>query len=123
VVQNKAPPNCLSLPVIVLDTAKFHNSVINKIISKGSTKKGMMEYLDQNINAYEKTLLKAQIFIIIKASSVKGLHITDVVAAEHDHEVLRISVGHCQLNLIEVVLAQGKAHVATNNKDLTTASI
>ena len=48
---------------------------------------------------------------------------TDVAAAEVEMDVLRLPVGHCELNPIELVWENVKHYAAANNKDFTMVEI
>ena len=121
--EKKPIPNCPSRSVIVLDSAKYHNSVVEKIPTKSSTKKAMTDYLDSHNISYDKKRLKAEIFMLIKACNPQITYLTDVVTVEKGHRVLRLPVGHCELNLTDLVWAQVKGYAAANNKDFTMAVI
>ena len=61
--------------------------------------------------------------MLIKARNPQSTYLTDVVAADKDHQVLRLPVGHCELNPIKLVLAQAKGCAAAKNKDFTMVVI
>ena len=61
--------------------------------------------------------------MLIKARNPASQYLTDVFANQHSHAVLRLPVGHCELNPIEVVWAHVKGYAASHNKDFTMAEI
>ena len=121
--RERSIPNLPATSVIVLDNAKYHNSVVEKIPTKSSTKKDMIQYLGSHEIPYDKKLLKAEMFMLIKARNPASQYLTDVFANQHSHAVLRLPVGHCELNPIEVVWAHVKGYAASHNKDFTMAEI
>lgn len=63
------------------------------------------------LSCYRQSL-KAELFRLIKACNPQPQYLTDVVAGEAGHEVLRLPVGHCELNSIELVWAKVKGFAA-----------
>ncbi len=61
--------------------------------------------------------------MLIKARNPASQYLTDVFANQHSHDVLRLPVGHCELNPIELVWAQVKGYAASHNTDFTMAGI
>ncbi|XP_065843440.1 uncharacterized protein [Oscarella lobularis] len=120
---NRLLPNCPPRSVIVLDNAKYQNSVFEKIPTKSSTKKFMMEWRTKRGVVYDSRSLKAELFLTVKAQNAKPTYLTDIKAAEFGFDLIRLPVGHCELNLIELVWAQVKGYAARNNKDCTMAGI
>ena len=116
---NRLLPNCPPRSVIVLDNAKYQNSVFEKIPTKSSTKKFMMEWRTKRGVVYDSRSLKAELFLTVKAQNAKPTYLTDIKAAEFGFDLIRLPVGHCELNLIELVWAQVKGYAARNNKVFT----
>ena len=114
--RERSIPNLPATSVIVLDNAKYHNSVVEKIPTKSSTKKDMIQYLDSHYISYDKKLLKAEMFMLIKARNPASQYLTDVFANQHSHAVLRLPVGHCELNPIELVWAHVKGYAASHQQ-------
>ena len=88
-----------------------------------AAQKDMIQYLDSHEIPYDKKLLKAEMFTLIKARNSASQYLTDVFANQHSLEILRLPVGHCELNPIELVWAQVKGYAASHNKDFTLAGI
>ena len=61
--------------------------------------------------------------MLIKATNPASQYLTDVFANQHSHNVLRLPVGHCELDPIELIWAQVKGYVTSHNKDFTMAGI
>ena len=61
--------------------------------------------------------------MLIKARNPASQYLTDVFASQHSRDVLRLPVGLCELNPIELVWAQVKGYAASHNKDFTMAGI
>ena len=95
----------------MLDNAKYHNETVEKIPTKSSTKQATIQYLAAHDMAYKKKMLKAELFLLIKASNPTKLYLsrlTDILATKHSYDVLRLPVGHCEPNPIELIWAQVK---------------
>ncbi|XP_062502992.1 uncharacterized protein LOC134179964 [Corticium candelabrum] len=121
--QKQLLPHCPPKSVIVLDNAKYHNGVVEKVPTKSSTKKDIMAYLDKHSITYHKQRLKSELFMLLKATNPQTKYLTDVLSNDAGHDVLRLPVGHCELNPLELVWAQVKGYAADHNKDFTMRAI
>ena len=70
---------------------------------------------------FAATDLKADLMAKISASHIKTVYLTDIhVEAEaQGHEVVRLPVGHCELNPIELAWANVKEYIRKHNKQFT----
>ena len=66
---------------------------------------------------------KSNLFDIIRQMQPDKKCKTDVAAGEVEMDVLRLPVGHCELNPIELVWANVKHYAAANNRDFTMVEI
>ena len=121
--QKQLLPHCPPKSVIVLDNAKYHNGVVEKVPTKSSTKKDIMAYLDKHSITYDKQRLKSELFMLLQATNPQTKYLTDVLSNDAGHDVLRLPVGHCELNPIELVWVQVKGYAADHNKDFTMRAI
>ena len=121
--QKQLLPHCPPKSVIVLDNAKYHNGVVEKVPTKTSAKKDIMAYLDKHSITYDKQRLKSELFMLLKATNPQTKYLTDVLSNDAGHDVLRLPVGHCELNPIELVWAQVKGYATDHNKDFTMRAI
>lgn len=113
------PPQSL----IILDNAKYHNAVVEKVPTKSSTKAVMKEWLDKHNIAYDATDLKRDLFSKISAVNAKTVYRTDEVAHRFGHEVVRLPIAHCEFNPIELAWSVVKRHCRTQNKSFTLKEI
>ena len=95
------PPNS----IIVMDNAKYHNTVVEKIPTMSSLKKVMQTWLDINRVTYESTDLKKDLLKKIQQTNAKTVYKTDPIADKHGHKLLRLPIAHCELNPIELAWA------------------
>lgn len=115
---NKLLPNIPPQSLIILDNAKYHNGVVEKIPTKSSTKKVMKEWLEKHNIPFTQSDLKADLHRKIVAANPKPKYLTDVEASKCGHEVLRLPIAHCELNPIELARAAVKEYVREKNKSL-----
>ena len=103
--------------LIVLDNASYHNIRVADTITPtlSARKRVLQEWLTTQGLAFEPTMTKAQLYDVIKQHKITPRYVTDDVAEENGHFVLRTPVRHCELNPIELIWAQVKGHVARNN--------
>ena len=95
-------PNLSSNSVAVLDITKYHNSVVEKIPAKSSTKMAMLEdgrprHPTRQQNAEGIPLHDDE------SQKCHTLYVTHIIAENHEHVVLRLPVGHCKLYPIMLV--------------------
>ena len=117
--REKLLPNCPPRSVIVLDNAKYHNAVVEKIPTKSSRKQDMLDWLAKHKIRHEKKMLKAELYFLIWATNPVSVYQTDVFAQEKGHCCLRLPVGHCELNPIELAWAQVKGYAARKNTGIS----
>ena len=80
-----------------MDNAKYHNTVVEKVPTKSSTKKVMQTWLERHQIEYERSDLKRDLLRRIQAVNAKTLYKTDKIAKKYGHEVVRLPVAHCEL--------------------------
>ena len=113
--EHKLLPNCPPHSVIVIDNAKYHNAVVEKVPTKTTRKTDMLAWLTRHNVPHDEKMLKAELFTLIKSTNPVPVYQTDVLANKFGFDCLRLPVGHCELNPIEMVWAQVKGHAARNN--------
>ena len=112
-------PRIPSNSIIVMDNAKYHNTVAEKVPTKSSTKKVMQTWLERHQIEYERSDLKRDLLRRIQAVNAKTLYKTDKIAKKYGHEVVRLPVAHCELNPIELAWAVVKDYCRKNNQLFT----
>ena len=95
------PPHFL----IILDNAKYHNTVVEKVPTKSSRKEDMRQWLTRHGIPFNPNDLKRDLLCLIKASNIRTKYKTDVIAEKFGHEVVRLPVARCELNPIEMAWA------------------
>ena len=117
---------CTHIPVgsiIVMDNASYHNTVVEKIPTKSSTKDEMRRWLAKHNIEYDENDLKADLMTkIVKAKPTKMFK-TDAIAENFYHTVLRLPVHHPELNPIELAWSLVKGYVAKHNKSFTLKEV
>ena len=76
----------------------------------------MVLWLAKNNISHDPTMLKAQLYQLVKRNKPAVKYVVDEMAKEHGFEVLRSPIAHCELNPIELIWAQVKGRVARRNK-------
>ncbi|CAC5379118.1 unnamed protein product [Mytilus coruscus] len=109
----KLPPQS----VIVMDNAPYHSHLVpeSRVPNTGSRKPEILAWLDRNNIDYPENAIKAELLEFVKQNKPRPKYVIDELAAEHDHEVLRLPPRHCELNPIEMVWADLKGYVARRN--------
>lgn len=102
--------------IIIMDNATYHSRQIDKMPTQANKKQEIIDWLKRHGENVDDTLLKVQLVNILKSKkSLPKRYITDEIAAECGHWVLRLPPYHCQYNAIELIWAQIKGHAARNN--------
>ena len=91
-------PNIPPHSLIILDNAKYHNTVVEKVPTKSSRKEDMRQWLTRHGIPFNPNDLKRDLLCLIKASNIRTKYKTDVIAEKFGHEVVRLPVAHCELN-------------------------
>ena len=103
--------------LVVLDNASYHNvKTEDTVCPNFSQKKAVLQnYLTQHNIPFSATDTKKVLYEKIKQKKTPVVYKTDKIANLHGHEVIKNPVQHCELNPIELILAQVKGFVAKNN--------
>ena len=111
-------PSLTQPSVIILDNASYHNQTTtdSKCPTSNTRKADMIEWLVNRGIHVDDTLLKPEVYQLVKMNKPKPVYETDVQAGLHGHFVLRTPIRHCELNAIELIWAQVKGYVKANNK-------
>ncbi len=117
------PDNAL----IVLDNALYHNHVLpeNRKPTTAWRVGQIKAWLDEKNIPYDPAMRKPEILEIARRQQIEKLYETDKIAAAENRglEVIRLPIGHCELNPIEKIWAWIKQRVASRNKEQTMASV
>ncbi|XP_045452758.1 uncharacterized protein LOC123661864 [Melitaea cinxia] len=99
--------------VLVIDNAPYHTRKLESLPTSSWRKGQIQEWLKSKNIDFDNKMLKAELIEI--ARHHKKAHercVVDEMAAERRVTILRLPPYHCELNPIELVLAQVKGHVA-----------
>lgn len=109
-------PNIPPRSCIVMDNASYHSMQENKVPTMSSRKDEMKEWLTSNGIAWNTAMIKPQLYELIQMNKPRCTkHVIDELARQHEHYILRLPPYHCELNAIELIWAQVKGEVATQN--------
>ena len=109
--------------VVILDNASYHNKQRDKPPTTQNKKDEIKEWLDKHNITYDSTDIKKTLLEKVKQYRTSPIYLTDEAAHEHGHTVLRLPVGHCELNPIELAWASVKGYVAKHNRDYNLAEV
>jgi len=106
------PPNS----VVVVDNASYHNKQWDLAPTSNSKKADMQGWLTEKGIQYEETLLKPQLYNLIRANKDRFKTFSiDRILAEQGHQVLRLPPYHPDLNPIEMAWSDIKQYVGSKN--------
>lgn len=106
-------PNIPKGSLIIMDNAPYHN-----ILSKHSppsplsSKKKIIEWLEQNNVSCRNDCLKPELVEVVKKKAPEPIYAVDELAADHGHKVLRTPPYHPELQPIETCWGVVKNHIA-----------
>ncbi|KAE9521646.1 hypothetical protein AGLY_017942 [Aphis glycines] len=104
--------------VIVMDNEPYHSMLVNNYQKRNARKAEVQEWLkNQNISFSPlETLAK-------NSRERVNLYELDEIASSMGHEVVRLPPYRCQYNPIELIWAQVKGKVATNNSTFKMVNV
>ena len=117
----KLVPNLPAHSVIVVDNAKYHNSVVERQPTTNTRKADIQAWLQKRNIPFSDGMVKSELLQLVRMNPQRTIYKTDTVAEAAGHSVLRLPIAHCELNPIELVWAQVKGCAARNNKKFTMA--
>lgn len=120
----KLIPNLPEKSVLVIDNAPYHNVQSKKCPTSASTKSNMQEWLRSNRIPFDDSMLKVQLLQLISLHKPRNKeYVIDSLLQQHGHTVLRLPPYHPELNPIELIWAEVKNWVATNNTTFTIEDV
>ena len=84
--------------VIILDNASYHNKHRDKPPTTQNKEGEIQEWLDEHNITYKPTDIKKKLLDKVKQHRPIPIYLTDELANEYGHNILRLPVGHCELN-------------------------
>ncbi|CAG4961088.1 unnamed protein product [Colias eurytheme] len=122
-IKDKLLPNLPAQSIVVMDYASYHTVAVNKAPTMSSTKSEMQEWIVNKGLAYLPTMVKSQLFEIIKEHKEPPLYEVDLLLQDHGHKVVRLPPYHCDLNPIELIWGLLKRRIAEKNVGQEAKSI
>lgn len=101
--------------VIVMDNAKYHSREEKRIPNASSRKEEIMEFLRENDTYYEDSYTKVQLLEVLRTKEFRKSYRIDKIAIENGYRVIKLPPYHCELNPIEMIWSELKAHIRRNN--------
>ncbi len=101
--------------VVILDNATTHSKQYNKPPVQSSNVKIIKNWLDINNIYYNNSANKQELLKIVKENNYYVQHTVDEIILNAGHIPLRLPPYHCELNPIELVMAQLKKIIAKHN--------
>ncbi|XP_045505993.1 uncharacterized protein LOC123703388 [Colias croceus] len=114
-IKDKLLPNLPAQSIVVMDNASYHTVAVNKAPTMSSTKSEMQEWIVNKGLAYLPTMVKSQLFEIIKEHKEPPVYEVDLLLQDHGHKVVRLPPYHCDLNPIELIWSLLKRRIAEKN--------
>ncbi|CAH2097386.1 unnamed protein product [Euphydryas editha] len=122
-LQEKLIPNLPANSLVVMDNAPYHTVKLNKAPTLSSTKAEMQNWIINKGLSYLPTMVKAQLYEIIKEHKEAPIYEADQMLQAHGHRVARLPPYHCELNAIEFMWSLVKRRVASKNVGQETNNI
>ena len=112
-------PNLKTPSVIVMDNASYHSTQLagTKAPISSTLKADMVKWLADHGTDVNPKWTKSKLYELIqsKKEHLSKTYEVDTLLQSYGHEVLRLPPYHCDLNPIELIWADVKRFVATNN--------
>lgn len=120
----KLIPNLPEKSVVVIDNAAYHNVQLDKCPTSNSTKSEMQSWLFSRNVPFSENMIKVQLYELIKHHKPHfKTFVVDELLKQHGHDVLRLPPYHPELNAIELIWADVKNWVASNNVTFKIADV
>ncbi|CAH2087754.1 unnamed protein product [Euphydryas editha] len=114
-LEEKLLPNLPPRSLIVMDNASYHTIAVNKAPTMSSTKDQMQNWIKSKGLTYLPTMVKAQLYEIVKEHKEPIKYEADLMLEKHGHKVVRLPPYHCDLNPIELIWSVLKRRIAVKN--------
>lgn len=110
--------------VIVMDNASYHSRKIEQVPTAKNKKQEIIDWLKEKNIPFLDDMFKRELLNIVKGHRERyEARVIDEMAKAKNKTVLRLPPYHCELNPIELIWAQIKGHVASNNKTFKMAEV
>lgn len=110
--------------IIVMDNASYHSVLADRAPTAASKKVDVQEWLKSKGIPYPPSSLKGELLGIVKEHKPRfKTYVLDEIARERGHRVIRLPPYHCEFNPIELIWAQIKNRVASENREFTLNAV
>ncbi|XP_011410263.1 PREDICTED: uncharacterized protein LOC105316780 [Amphimedon queenslandica] len=117
-------PNIPVNSIIAMDNASYHSRRFEPLPTSSWRKGDMISWLVNKSIPFPAGSTKKALYIIIKQHKSKYLqYAIDEMAKSAGYEVVRLPVGHCELNPIEMARSQVKGYAKTHNTQFTLEAL
>ena len=117
-------PNIPVNSIIAMDNASYHSRRYEPLPTSSWHKGDMISWLANKNIPFPAGSNKKALYIIIKQHKSKYLqYAIDEMAKSAGHKVVRLPVGHCELNPIEMAWAQVKGYAKQHNTQFTLEAL
>lgn len=117
-VREKLVPNLPDSSVVVMDNAPYHSVLAEKVPTKYSIKKDIVEYLQKKGVHCDENMRKEELVTLLAVHKPRDkVFRIDQYISSLGHTVVRLPPYMCDLNPIELVWAQVKNYVRERNCD------
>ncbi|XP_031829397.1 uncharacterized protein LOC116425591 [Nomia melanderi] len=118
-IKEKLLPNIPAKSVIVMDNAPYHSVQLNRPPSKYAKKEDMVKWLVENNIPHAKKMRKHELIDLVDNNKkVEKVYKIDELIKLHGHDTLRLPPYMPELNPIELVWAQIKNKLKTEENSL-----
>lgn len=122
-LQEKLIPNLPLHSVIVMDNAPYHSKQVDKCPTTANRKDDIKAWLQRHNISFDEKMLKAELLFLAKSNKSGPVYRVDTMLKQHGHDVLRLPPYHAELNPIELIWANVKNYVASQNLQFTKSSL
>ncbi|XP_039285343.1 uncharacterized protein LOC120351576 [Nilaparvata lugens] len=117
-VKEKLVPNLPPNSIVVMDNAPYHSVLAEKVPTKYSVKKDMIDFLQKKGVECDMTMRKEQLVPLIQLHKPREKTFRiDKYISSFNHTVIRLPPYMCDLNAIEYAWASVKNYVRSKNCD------
>jgi len=110
--------------IIVLDNARCHSALVEKLPSRSWKKDEIQKWLRDKGVEFTSCLVVAELLKLTKGVRDKyHAYKVDLMANEHGHTVLRLPPYHSEFNPMEMIWTQIKSYLETNSKTSKQAEV
>ncbi|XP_045112603.1 uncharacterized protein LOC123505423 isoform X2 [Portunus trituberculatus] len=109
-------PNIPNNSLIIMDSAHWHSNIVNKVPNTNMKKNSIIQWLQENNIAHDKTVSKSELLHIVNSYKEK-LYDIDLLAKNCGHEVVRLPPHHNHLNPMVLIWHQVKSEIKKKSQD------